>query len=269
MEDCKLYNTTTDACSPSLYVATHHVHILVRKGTMQFSDGRRVFHSAPDDLVIWQLSNSIQQITYSDDFEADFLIVAPQFLVRYNPEMVWAAKGFIFIRTCPSFHLSKASLQLIDADFALFRQRMLHPTAFQTDVLGRVLQIFLFDLWTVYREGLAQQTASDNASRLFMRFLTMAQDEVLTHREVSHYADRLCITPKYLSQICVRVSGISAMQWIAFYATYELVSLLDDSSKSITEISDIMDFSSAAAFSTYTRKLLGLSPSDYRKAKGL
>ena len=37
--------------------------------------------------------------------------------------------------------------------------------------MGCVLQIFLYDLWTVYSSELSQMEASDNASRIFLRFL--------------------------------------------------------------------------------------------------
>ena len=123
---------------------------------MTFSDGKSTFASQKDDLVIWQMSNTIQNVAYSDDFEADFLVASPAFLSQFNPEMVWASKGFIFIRLNPSFHLDAESLRLMDADLAL------------------------------------------------------AQQHARREREVGFYADKLCITPKYLSQISRSVTGLPA-----------------------------------------------------------
>ena len=109
---------------PSEFTSNYHVHIIVREGGMTFSDGKQTFTSKKDDLVIWQMSNTIQQVAYSEEFEADFLIASGDFLSRFNPEMVWASKGFIFIRVNPSFHLHEQSLQLMNDDFALFRSRL-------------------------------------------------------------------------------------------------------------------------------------------------
>ena len=106
---------------PAEFTGSYHVHLLMRRGEMAFSDGKNVFTSRKDDLVIWQMSNTIQSVTYSDDFEADLLLVSPAFLQQYNPEMVWASKGFLFIRINPSFHLDEESLRLMNADFGLFR----------------------------------------------------------------------------------------------------------------------------------------------------
>ena len=264
--ECQLLNTRRDGRMPSEFTSDYHVHILVRRGEMRFSDGKNTFRSVKDDLVIWQMSNTIGQVTYSDDFEADFLLAAPSFLSAFNPEMVWASKGFIFIRINPSFHLDEESLRLMDGDFELFRSRLsMAETAFSREVLGRVMQIFLYDLWTVYQHALSHMEANDNAARIFLRFLELAQQHSRREREVSFYADKLCISPKYLSQVSRTVTGLPASQWIQFYATFELVSLLDDRSKTLTEVSDLMGFENMSHFSRYVKKLLGKTPSKYRE----
>jgi len=52
-----------------------------------------------------------------------------------------------------------------------------------------VLQIFLYDLWTVYQHGLAQMETSDRTAQIFLKFLGLVQTHVRTEREVSFYAD--------------------------------------------------------------------------------
>ena len=274
MEDiygCLMLNTKVDGRMPSEFTDDYHVHIIVRRGEMTFSDRKNVFTSRVDDLVIWQQSNTIEQVTYSEDFEADFLLVTMPFLTAFNPEMVWASKGFIFIRLNPSFHLNAESLQLMNADFDLFRSRLTLPSnAFKLEVLGRVFQIILYDLWTVYQHGITQMDTSegslqnDNTARVFFRFLSLAQQHARQEREVAFYADLLCITPKYLTHVSRTMTGLPASQWIQYYATFELVSLLNDTTKTFTEISDLMGFESLSHFSRYAKKVLGKTPSEYR-----
>ena len=250
---CNLLNTRSDGRMPSDYIGQYHIHILVHKGEMEFFDGKNLFTSHKDDLVIWQMSNTISRVTYSADFEADFLLASPDFLLHFNPEMVWSTKGFIFIRLNPTFRLEGESLTLIEAD------------TFKREALGRVMQIFLYDMWTVYRHGLSQMQTTDNAARIFLRFLALVQERVRENREPAYYADQLCITPKYLSQVCREVTNLPASEWITYYAAFELVSLLNDTSKSLTEISDLMNFSNISYFSRYVKKVLGKSPSEYRQ----
>ncbi len=263
---CNLLNTAKDGHMPSEFTEGYHVHILIRQGTMEFFDGKNMFTSHENDLVIWQMSNRISHVTYSNDFEADFLLADSQFLLHFNPEMIWATKGFIFIRLNPSFHLDIENLKLMDADFNLFRLRLAQTDeTFKRETLGRVMQIFLYDLWTVYKNGLSQMETTDNAARIFLRFLSLVQEQVRENREPSHYADLLCITPKYLSQVCREVTNLPASEWITYYAAFELVSLLNDTSKTLTEVSELMNFSNLPYFSRYVKKVLGKSPSEYRQ----
>ena len=212
---CVLIHAKTGGQLPAEFTSSYHVHLLMRQGEMLFSDGKNIFTSRKDDLVIWQMSNTIQSVTYSDDFEADVLLASPGFLQQYNPEMVWASKGFLFIRINPSFHLDEESLRLMNADFELFRLRLALP---------------------------------DNSFK----------------REVAFYADKLCITPKYLSQVARTVTNLPASQWIQFYAAFELVSLLNDTTKTLTEVSNLMHFENISHFSRYVKKTLGKTPSEYR-----
>ena len=262
---CNLLNTKRDGRMPSEFTSSYHVHVIVRQGQMRFSDGKQTHVSQKDDLVIWQMSNTIQEVVYSDDFEADFLIASGDFLSRFNPEMIWASKGFIFIRINPSFHLHEESLRLMNDDFTLFRSRLDQPqTPFKEEVIGRVMQIFLYDLWTVYSQEMTQMETTDNAARIFLRFLSLVQRDCRRQRDVAYYADVLCITPKYLSQVSRSVSGLPASEWITYYVTFELVNLLNDQSKTLTEVADLMHFETASHFSRYVKKLLGESPSEFR-----
>lgn len=268
MEDtygCNLINTRRDGRQLAEFVGKYHVHVLVRQGQMTFSDGKNSFTSRPGDLAIWQMSNTIQRVECSDDFEADALLLSGPFLQQYNPEMVWASRGFVFLRINPSFHLDEASLRLMNDDFALFGSRLSMPDrGFKREVLGRVMQLFIYDLWTVCQHGLSQLDTNDNTARIFLRFLTLAHQNAITEREVAYYADKLCITPKYLSQVSRRMTGLPASGWIQFYASFELVSLLNDTTKTLTEVSDLMHFQSASHFSRYVKKTLGKSPSEWR-----
>ena len=256
MEDtygCNLINTKRDGRQVTEFVGKYHVHILVRQGQMTFSDGKNSFTSRQGDLAIWQMSNTIQRVECSDDFEADVLLLSGEFL-------------FGFIRINPSFHLDDESQKIMDDDFALFRNRLLMEDAgFKREILGRVMQIFIYDLWTICQHGLSQMDTTDNSARIFLRFLALAQQNARTEREVGYYADLLCITPKYLSQVSRTVTGLPASQWIQFYASFELVSLLNDTTKTLTEVSDLMHFENMSHFSRYVKKTLGKSPSQYRQ----
>ncbi|MBR4757569.1 MAG: AraC family transcriptional regulator, partial [Bacteroidaceae bacterium] len=63
----------------------------------------------------------------------------------------------------------------------------------------------------------------------------------------------ICVTPKYLSEVCKKVSSYSANSWINRYAAIDLVHLLKDKSLSLTDIAYMFDFSSQSHFSRFVQ----------------
>lgn len=266
MEQVRLLNTKESGCLPSDFKKDYHVHIIVKSGEMTFSDRRKMHAAGKNDFVIWQMSNTIESVGYTDDFEADYLLVSSEFLGLYNPEMIWAAKGYIFIRMNPVFPLNEKALEHLNGDFEQFRQRLANTDSlFHDDIIGRVLQIFLFDIWDVYSAAIQDMQTDDNAARMFMRFLNLAQEHSLTNRDVAFYASQLCITPKYLSQISQNVSNQPASTWIEYYAAFEIIRLLNDQSLTLTDITERMRFSSNSHLTRYCKRVTGSTPTEYRE----
>lgn len=100
---------------------------------------------------------------------------------------------------------------------------------------------------------------------LFGRFIELLSDSDLKQRTVHYYAEKLCITPKYLSVVCKRTSGKTASEWINEFVVKEIKKLLKHSSKSIKEISLDLDFPNLSFFGKYVKAHLGVSPTQYRK----
>ena len=263
-----IYNTRADKLFPDAFRSDYHVHILCHKGEMHFSTKRKMFTAKANDLVIWQMTTAILDISYSPDFDADFLLINREFLGRYNPEMMYATKGYVFIKSQPVLPLLSNNLTIMQEDFIQFKSRINQPDRlFQEEVIGRLLQVFLFDLWNVIEEEIDKTEIDDNATRIFIQFLFLAEEHCKTEREVQFYSDKLCIVPKYLSQICRHVSGRPASDWIESFAANELRHLLNNRQLSLTEIADEMNFSTMSFFSRYVKKLLGVTPTEFRKEK--
>lgn len=102
--------------------------------------------------------------------------------------------------------------------------------------------------------------------QIMEQFLNMLdQGDFRTNREIGYYADKLCITPKYLSEVAKKVSGMSANYWINRYTALDISRRLRDRSLSFTDISDMYGFSSLSHFNRYVKKNLGATPTDFRE----
>ncbi|MBQ1647116.1 MAG: hypothetical protein II047_01395 [Bacteroidales bacterium] len=83
------------------------------------------------------MSTDFTDIRYSDDFDAEMLLILSPFLATYNTEQVWATRGYVYIKSYPVFHLENGERPLIETDFRAFRLRIGTPMKlFSEEIIG-------------------------------------------------------------------------------------------------------------------------------------
>ncbi len=115
--------------------------------------------------------------------------------------------------------------------------------------------------------GRAGENGKDRTVSLCHRFLGLVHEFAAQEHSVRFYADRLCITPRYLNKITVmHVDGLSPKKIIDDQLVAEIKVRLVNSSLSITQIAGELNFSDQTYMSSFFRRLTGRSPADYRKS---
>lgn len=104
----------------------------------------------------------------------------------------------------------------------------------------------------------------DSAKQLFYQFMTELNKDGGIHRSVKYYADRLCVTPKYLTSVVKQMSGYPAMQLITNHSMELIKYQLRHSTKSAKEIADMYDFPNQSFFGKYVKASVGMSPIQFR-----
>ena len=99
---------------------------------------------------------------------------------------------------------------------------------------------------------------------VFNEFLQLLSQQNQKRQRVSYYADKMNISPKYLSSICKKVSGKNPMRWITENAMQDCYSLLKDTDLSVKEISNRLGFPNPSFFGQYFREQAGVTPMEYR-----
>ena len=102
---------------------------------------------------------------------------------------------------------------------------------------------------------------------LFREFLTLLATDITISREVQYYADKLNITPKYLTIITRQVSDRSAAAWITRTVILNAKALLSSTQLSVQQISVRLNFPNPSFFGQYFLRHTGLTPKEYRRKK--
>lgn len=110
--------------------------------------------------------------------------------------------------------------------------------------------------------------APTHQEQVYARFMELLTANQAGKQPVTYYADRLCITPQYLSKVVTLVSGNTVSHWINKAVVLDARILLKETSKSISEIAEALNFPNDSFFCRFFKRETGLSPTQYRKAKG-
>ncbi len=100
---------------------------------------------------------------------------------------------------------------------------------------------------------------------IFHQFMSLVDTHINEHRDVLFYADKLCITPRYLRKITLEnVLSESPKAIIDKRLITEIKVLLQSTESTIQEIADKLNFPDQSYLSRYFKKNCGVTPTDYR-----
>lgn len=139
------------------------------------------------------------------------------------------------------------------------------PKPYQKKVVDALLQAFLYEFGGVLERFVKVEPQAYTAgNNVFRNFLELLSSTYPKPRSVSWYADKLCLSPKYLSTVCKEVSGTTASDLINRYVVKDVDFLLKQRGKSVKEICNELEFPNLSFFGRYVKKHLGASPKQYR-----
>jgi YesN/AraC family two-component response regulator len=139
-----------------------------------------------------------------------------------------------------------------------------HP--FTAEVVRHFFNVFQFELAGFYHKYSNQKKqVHDHKEELLWRFLALLSKHVKTERSLQFYANRLFVTPKYLTQTVKKLSGKTAGEYIEELVIVEAKSLLRDPSLTIAQVADMLYFSDQFFFSKFFKRYTGITPSDFRR----
>ena len=127
------------------------------------------------------------------------------------------------------------------------------------------ITLTLFYGFALSRQDVDEVKAVTRKDELTQTFVSLVRENYHEQRSVAFYADRMCVTPKYLSQVVKDSTGHPALDVIDEFTIVECKALLKSTDLTIDQISAKMGFQSASLFGKYFRRITGQSPRDYRK----
>ena len=241
-------------------------HALCLEGECRFLWNGETGIFRKGDVMIMRKGKLLEKIEPQRGFKVMVVYVLASFIELCTPQNNYGMKGSIALFLNPVMRLTDEQFAICKADFEAVAFRLAQTdNHFRRDILINVVQTMILDFFDFHSHLSGETDISLQNASVMSRFMVMLEaGDYRRHRDLAYYADRLCVSTKYLSEISKKSSGHAAKFWINRYTALDISRLLCDQSLSFVEIAELFGFSSPSYFTRYVRHNLGMSPTDYR-----
>jgi AraC-like DNA-binding protein len=243
------------------------ISIICLSGTMKGFVNLKSFSTTSPCIFVIIADQIVQFEQISDDFTGLIIAMSNRFTddLFSNIHERFPLKHSVYDN--PWTPLTKPDLGSMTDFFRLLQNTVrMKDNPHRSEIVKNLTRAFFYGTAYQYYKSPDKEKKSGQEI-VFEQFVSYVQANYKTQRGLQFYADKLCLTPKYLSKVIKETSGNSASEWIDNYVLLDAKALLVSTNLTIQQISDELNFPSQSFFGKYYKRLAGVSPSEYRKSK--
>lgn len=243
--------------------------IICQHGNFQFSLNQKSFSAKAGETLFIPEDSEFQVLWESEDLEVFVLVyqiepirdiignsvVSMYMYSQLIPEPCYVWTTGEEDEVVKYMSLLDSALQMEENAFNLYERKLL-------------LLALTYRICSIHNRKFisAGQEAGGRKNEIFIRLIQLIEQYYMKERGVEFYADKLCLSPKYLSAISKNICGYTVQELVFKAIIRKCISLLKNTQKNIQEISDEFGFPNASYFGTFFKKQMGMSPQQYRRS---
>lgn len=188
---------------------------------------------------------------------------------KYMMSMDVDTKDFVLsdlnARMSPIFDIDKgAANSIYDTVVSLIETARSKKIYFTQGVITSLTNALFYLILSLLRPADDFVSAKRKSNIYMVRFVELLSQYHRQERSVEFYAQKLGITPKYLTMVCRKFRGITASQMIDTVVIHSAMRLLKEPGVSMQQVADELNFPSQSFFGKYFKQRVGVSPSRYK-----
>lgn len=267
MENNQLIFSETLSDIAPLYCSGNVVHIICIAGEFSFVMNNERCTVVKSDYVILATGTFFSGVECSNDCRI-LLLAFPETIVAstaFNSN--YGVIGHVALLANPILHLSSEDFEICLTDMIRLRKRVSNNGhLFYSELITTLLKAHILDLYDIHARSSEFINPESRVARIMNDFIALlAVGDYTGERSLRYYADKLCVTPHYLSEVSKKASGYPASYWINQFLTRELTRLISSTSMSMDEIAHRLNISSVSYLTRYIKKQIGLTPTELRR----
>lgn len=244
--------------------------VLCRAGKMNIKLNMHDYEVTSGSMCTIMPGSLFQLISVTDNVECAFIAINPD-LIDFTKDIKMGIEYARIQRQDPVINLDYLEMEEFTSIYKALKRKLYQKDfQFREYVACNYLNIMRCNAFQHYVDSdrlTPKQETSSRKEELFMKFISEVQKHYRKERNVSFYASKLCVTPKYLSSIIRDASGKYATEWITEYVILEAKAMLRFENHSVKDVCNTLNFPNQSFFAKYFKQHTGFTPKEYKNAK--
>jgi AraC family transcriptional regulator, transcriptional activator of pobA len=204
----------------------------------------------------------------SPDFNFVLFSISSTFFQELSNDLRKYPLYFLFKQRFPFIILNQTEMdQIMEYYHLMWKTTEDTHNDYKRDIIKHLLTSMTINIHKyATQQCIEKPTPKSRRDEMIEVFFSLIFEHYKKAKDVSFYADKLCVSPKYLSTIVRKRVGKTPKECIDHYVILESRILLESNS-TIQEVSQQLNFPNQSFFGKYFKKHTGMSPYNYRKSR--
>ncbi len=222
-----------------------------------------------NDIALCHPNQFYEHIRTSLDFKCQGVLFATDYFEQLICDRYYSRRA---IEEHPIIHLApeEADELLHDFEYVKFKMNSKCIGKHRNDMMDNLFLALINSSADVLMRHIGKEavaTQYTSGANLTNKFISLVDSETPQKREVKAYADMLCVTPKYLSSVCRRETGMTARELICQKVQKKIRRMLTDPDMTVKQVAEMCGFDNLSFFGKYVKRELGVSPRGVRRGE--
>lgn len=237
------------------------------KGSASVKVDHKTFYQTEGSIMTIPPNRILRIENISDDYLVETLIISVDYILDLK-----LPKNYDFllqIRSKPQISIDKKEqLDILELHALIVKHYQQKEKKYREEKIKALLSALILEIISNYTKDIEQfiSVKKSHKEELTRKFFKLLMTYYKEERSVAFYAEKLCLTPKYLSTMIKSVSGQNISEWINQMVIFEAKSLLKTNTSTVLEISEELNFPNPSFFIHYFKQHVGVTPLKFRNS---
>lgn len=239
--------------------------LICLKGVIDCNINLRNYLVTENHMIV-TFAGDIIQINRAENVSGYAIIISEEYLQQIQLDFRFRAQSYISLRDNGPIYVPFEELSYLKPYYILLRKNMEDGNTEVINGLALALSHTIIAMMKRYQHSATPESERNEtrAQQLFDKFMNLVNAYHTKERTLQFYADKMFLTPKYVSGMIKTYSGKSALSWINEYVVLEAKMMLRYTEMTVQEIAYALNFPTQSAFGKYFKQQMGISPKQYR-----